>query len=154
MEQRIFRSIQELLSDNIVREGTSDGVTELRKENQLLKEMVANLVLRYDIIKKLTHVGLMVKAKKYLRLKVCEKQEIIHIVTRSEIRVNRKLQEIRINKNTLHNQYHAYSENGVEGLVAQTFTSGIKAISFNNSIALIVCAISNPFNLRSGFSET
>ena len=40
------------LAGDIVREATSDEVTELRKENQKLKETVADLVLRYDIVKK------------------------------------------------------------------------------------------------------
>jgi transposase-like protein len=35
-----------------------------------------------------------------MRLKVSEKQEIIHMVTRSEIGVNRTLREIGINKST------------------------------------------------------
>jgi len=35
-----------------VREATSDEVSELRKENLRLKEVVADLVLRYDIVKK------------------------------------------------------------------------------------------------------
>ena len=40
------------LSGDTRREATSDEVTELRKENQRLKEVVADLVLRYDIVKK------------------------------------------------------------------------------------------------------
>ena len=40
------------LSGDTTREATSDEVLELRKENQRLKEMVADLVLRYDIVKK------------------------------------------------------------------------------------------------------
>jgi transposase len=40
------------LSGDTSREATSDEVTDLRKENQRLKEMVADLVLRYDIVKK------------------------------------------------------------------------------------------------------
>jgi transposase len=40
------------LSGDTTREATSDEVTELRKENQRLKEVVADLVLRYDIVKK------------------------------------------------------------------------------------------------------
>ena len=52
-----------------------------------------------------------------MRLTVSEKQEIIHMVTRSEIGVNRTLREIGINKSTFYNWYHAYSENGVEGLL-------------------------------------
>jgi transposase len=34
------------------RQATTDEVTELRKENQRLKEMVADLMLKYDIVKK------------------------------------------------------------------------------------------------------
>src|ERR1700676_5519102 len=33
-------------------EATSDEVAQLRKENQRLKEMVADLVIRYEIVKK------------------------------------------------------------------------------------------------------
>ncbi|MBO6212640.1 transposase [Algoriella sp.] len=40
------------LSDDVVREATSDKVTDLRKENLRLKEIVADLVVRYDIVKK------------------------------------------------------------------------------------------------------
>ena len=40
------------LAGDTVREATSDEVTELRKENLRLKEVVADLVLRYDIVKK------------------------------------------------------------------------------------------------------
>jgi transposase len=40
------------LAGDTAREATSDEVSELRKENQRLKEMVADLMLRYDIVKK------------------------------------------------------------------------------------------------------
>ena len=40
------------LAGDVTREATSDEVCELRKENQKLKEMVADLMLRYDIVKK------------------------------------------------------------------------------------------------------
>ena len=40
------------LSGDITRKATSDEVLDLKKENTRLKEMVADLVLRYDIIKK------------------------------------------------------------------------------------------------------
>lgn len=40
------------LAGDTTREATSDEVGELRKENQKLKEMVADLMLRYDIVKK------------------------------------------------------------------------------------------------------
>jgi transposase len=40
------------LSGDTTREATSDEVAELRSENQRLKEIVADLVVRYDIVKK------------------------------------------------------------------------------------------------------
>lgn len=40
------------LAGDTTREATSDEVAELRKENQRLKETLADLVLRYDIVKK------------------------------------------------------------------------------------------------------
>ena len=46
------------LAGDSIREATSDEVIELRKENQRLKEIVAELVLRYDIVKKTNqHLG-------------------------------------------------------------------------------------------------
>jgi len=40
------------LAGDTTREASSDEVAELRKENLRLKEMVADLMLRYDIVKK------------------------------------------------------------------------------------------------------
>lgn len=40
------------LAGDTTREATTDEVADLRKENQRLKEMVADLMLRYDIVKK------------------------------------------------------------------------------------------------------
>jgi transposase len=40
------------LAGDVTRESTSDEVADLKKENQKLKEMVADLMLRYDIVKK------------------------------------------------------------------------------------------------------
>lgn len=40
------------LSGDTTRDATSDEVAQLREENRRLKESVADLVIRYDIIKK------------------------------------------------------------------------------------------------------
>jgi transposase len=40
------------LAGDTTREATSDEVAELRKENARLKETLADLVIRYDIVKK------------------------------------------------------------------------------------------------------
>lgn len=42
------------LAGDTTREATSDEVAELRKENLRLKELVADLLLRHDILKKST----------------------------------------------------------------------------------------------------
>ncbi|UZT99051.1 hypothetical protein ODZ84_05635 [Chryseobacterium fluminis] len=40
------------LNVDVARETTSDDVSDLKKENARLKEIVADLVVRYDIVKK------------------------------------------------------------------------------------------------------
>ena len=51
-----------------------------------------------------------------MRFTASEKQEIIHIVDRSEIGVNKTLKEIGLNKSTFYNWYKAYSDFGIDGL--------------------------------------
>lgn len=51
-----------------------------------------------------------------MRFTASEKQEIIHLVERSEIGVNKTLREIGVNKSTFYNWYKVYSEYGVDGL--------------------------------------
>lgn len=53
---------------------------------------------------------------KYMRYTASEKQEIIELVVRSEIGVNRTLKEIGLNKSTFYNWYKAYAEHGIDGL--------------------------------------
>ena len=43
---------EKLLAGDTTRGAATDEVVVLRKENQRLKEMVADLMLRYDIVKK------------------------------------------------------------------------------------------------------
>ena len=40
------------LSGDTVRQATSEEVSQLREENRMVKETVADLVIRYDIVKK------------------------------------------------------------------------------------------------------
>lgn len=68
-------------------------------------------------------MGSTVKYKKYMRFTASEKQEIIHIVDRSEIGVNKTLREIGLNKSTFYNWYKAYSDNGIDGLEPNKRTS-------------------------------
>jgi transposase len=52
MEQRVLEAGKKHLNGDTTREATGNEVAELRKENQRLKEMVADLMLCYDIVKK------------------------------------------------------------------------------------------------------
>ena len=78
-------------------------MADLRKENQKLKEMVADLMLRYTIVKKLGHAGLSEKYQKHMRLTAAEKQEIIWMVERSDLGVNRTLKQLGVPKTTFTN---------------------------------------------------
>ena len=68
-------------------------------------------------------MGSTVKYKKYMRFTVSEKYEIINIVDRSEIGVNKTLREIGLNKSTFYNWYKSYLEHGIEGLSPSKRTS-------------------------------
>jgi len=58
-----------------------------------------------------------------MRFTASEKQEIINIVVRSEIGVNKTLREIRLNKSTFYNWYKIYSDKGIDGLAPCKRTS-------------------------------
>jgi putative transposase len=51
-----------------------------------------------------------------MRFTASEKQELINMVVRSDLGVNRTLREIGLNKSTFYKWYKAYSDFGVEGL--------------------------------------
>ena len=51
-----------------------------------------------------------------MRFTASEKQEIIHLVTASDISVNRSLKQLGLNKSTFYKWYNIYSEEGVDGL--------------------------------------
>ena len=58
-----------------------------------------------------------------MRYSASEKQELIDIVVRSEIGVNKTLKEIGLNKSTFYNWYKVYSEEGIDGLAPSKRTS-------------------------------
>lgn len=58
-----------------------------------------------------------------MRFTASEKQEIIHMVTKSDLGVNRTLREIGLNKSTFYNWYKVYSDHGVDGLAPSGRTS-------------------------------
>lgn len=51
-----------------------------------------------------------------------EKQEIIRLVDRSELGVNKTLKELGIHKSTFYHWYRAYLEKGADGLSAKCVT--------------------------------
>ena len=57
-----------------------------------------------------------------MRLSAAEKQEIIHLVDRSELGVNRTLKELGIHKSTFYKWYKVYQDKGMIGLVPQKRT--------------------------------
>lgn len=58
--------------------------------------------------------------KKYMRFSQDEKHEIIRMVTRSDLSVNRTLQEIGLHKRTFYNWYARYLRDGYNGLAPRT----------------------------------
>ncbi|MEA5080024.1 MAG: helix-turn-helix domain containing protein [Dysgonamonadaceae bacterium] len=51
-----------------------------------------------------------------MRLSAEEKVEIVEIVKRSELGVNRTLEQLGIHKRTFYNWYHAYNRGGIDSL--------------------------------------
>jgi putative transposase len=58
-----------------------------------------------------------------MRFTASEKEELIHMVVRSDIGVNRTLREIGLNKSTFYNWYKVYSDVGIDGLEPSKRTS-------------------------------
>jgi putative transposase len=57
-----------------------------------------------------------------MRITPAEKQEIIRLVERSELGVNRTLKELGIHKSTFYKWYRIYVEKGIDGLLPQKRT--------------------------------
>ena len=53
-----------------------------------------------------------------MRLSVQEKQQIIHLVDRSDLGVNRTLKQLGVNKSTFYKWYNAYLKKGTVGLAS------------------------------------
>ena len=77
------------LDGDTVREATSDEVKELRHENIRLKDALADLVVRYDVVKKKleTH-RISPMHESYIRYSAEEKESIVLTVKRSELSIS------------------------------------------------------------------
>ena len=64
------------LDGDTIREATSDEVKELRQENIRLKEALADLVVRYDVVKKLETHRISPMHESYIRYSAEEKESI------------------------------------------------------------------------------
>jgi transposase InsO family protein/transposase-like protein len=58
-----------------------------------------------------------------MRLTASEKEELIHMVVRSDRGLNKTLREIGLNKSTFYNWYNVYSDLGIDGLGPSKRTS-------------------------------
>jgi len=104
------------LDGDIVREATSDEVKELRQENLRLKEALADLVVRYDVVKKLKTHRINAMHESYIRYSAEEKETIVLTVKRSELSIVEALKRLGIPRRTFYNWYEKYATGGLDAL--------------------------------------
>ena len=106
------------LDGDIVCEATSDEVKELRQENIRLKEALADLVVRYDVVKKLETHRISPMHESYIRYSAEEKESIILTIERSELSIVQALKRLGIPRRTFYNWYKKYAIGGLKALRA------------------------------------
>ena len=89
------------LKGDTIREAGSDEVSELRKENEQFKQLVAELSLKNRVLKKKFEWS-GVKLRRYMRYSQSEKVEIIRLVEQSPLSVKQTLIELDINRSTFY----------------------------------------------------
>ena len=99
-------------------EGTSSEVTELRQENEPLKQTVAEMLLKARFLKNLERCGF--REQRYMR-HPAEKLETIRFVEDSELSVTATLRELRIPRRTFYGWYRRYQDRGAAGLADRYF---------------------------------
>jgi len=92
------------LSGDTVREASRDEVSDLRNENEQLKQLVAELSLKNRILKK-SFDWSGVEVDRYMRYSQAEKLEIIRLVEGSPLSVKQTLEELNINRSTFYTWY-------------------------------------------------
>jgi transposase-like protein len=102
------------LQDDTIREANSEEVNNLRKENNQLKHIIADLFLKNRIIKKSTWIGQLIG--RYMRNNQSEKTEIIRMVAESQLSVKRTFEELDVPRSTFYSWYKNYQKNGIDGL--------------------------------------
>ena len=106
-----------------MREATSSEVQELHSQNQDLKMALTELVLRYDIVKRLETLRISSLHQKYMRCTAEEKEEIIRVIKSSEIGISDSLRYLGIPKRSFYNWCHKYSVGGLEALRSKPIRS-------------------------------
>ncbi len=90
-------------------------MSELRRENEHLKQLVAEISLHNRALKKKSE-WFGVKFPRYLRYGQAQKMEIIKLVENSNLSVKVTLRELGINRSTFYYWYRRYLEQGYDGL--------------------------------------
>lgn len=106
------------LTGDTIREADSDEVSDLRSENEGLKQLVAELASKNKVFqKKLEGFGIRINC--YMRYSQSEKREIIRMVEGSDLSVKRTLAKIGVSRSTFYDWYKRYLESGYEGLASR-----------------------------------
>ena len=88
------------LAGDTKRQATSSDVQDLRRENEQLKQAVAELLLQNRVLKKVYLLG--ERVGRLMRYTQAEKMEIIRLVETSEQPVKRTLAELGIARSTFY----------------------------------------------------
>ena len=90
-------------------------MSELRQENEQLKQLVAELSLKNRVLKK-KHEWTGLKPRRYMRYTQSEKMQILRLVEESPVSIKQTLLELNINRSTFYKWYRRYQEGGFEAL--------------------------------------
>ena len=104
------------LTGDVKRQATSSEAADLREENEQLKQVVAELLLKNRVLKKVPGAGDR-RMGRLTRSSASEKREIIRLVEESSLLVKQTLAELDIPRSTFYRWYERYIEAGTGGLV-------------------------------------
>ncbi len=97
------------LQGDTVREANSQEVSGLCQENEQLKQVVAELMLKHRLLKK-KYDWAELKRRRYMRYSQSEKLEIIRTVEVLSLGVKRTLRELGVNRSTFYQWYRRYQD--------------------------------------------
>ena len=106
------------LQGDTVREASTQEVSELKKENEQLKQLVAEIALKNRVLKKKS-AWHGFQWSRYMRISASEKLEIIRILEELELSARQTLIELGVPRSTFYKWYSQYLEVGPEGLLVK-----------------------------------